>query len=520
MGKYKLSDLSNPQMDIWNLEEFYKGTGINNICYNIHIKERLNIGKFQEAINRVIQANESMRLQFTVKKGLPKQYIADDSYYSVDVLDYSQRTMAEVSQYERSFSAKQFKITDSLLFDFKIVLLPNNQNALLMKVHHIIADGWATGLIISRILEWYNGGQEQRNPYSYFQFVEKEKSNIGSVQYYADRKFWEEYLKNYPEPLALSETSKTITNACERWPVEIDSDLANKLNQYCLQNNITPYAVFMSVLSLYIARVSNSNDIIISTPRLNRDINTELETIGMFVSSIPLWIKVNGVHTFIDMCKYTAQESRRLSEHKGYPFSKILEDLYNNQQSNGSITNFAMSFQKTKIKTYGTQIDMKWNAPGSQQEHLVMHVVDYLGKGHYTILYDYLVDLFDQREIQRLNSRLMGIINDAIEFPDKSIFELNIMGRDEENSLLYEFNATKADYPREKTIHQLFEEQATKLPDNPAVIACDKQLTYAELNSRANRIAHALLEKGIQKEDIVAFMLPRKSDVLSAMSEY
>ena len=152
-----------------------------------------------------------------------------------------------------------------------------------------------------------------------------------------------------------------------------------------------------------------------------------------------------------------------------------------------------------------------------QTESLQIHIDDRDGEGVLTINYDYRTDIFTEAEMEHMHGHMFHLLADAVKNPNRKICKLNILSNEERSTLLYDFNDTKADYPKNKCVHRLFEEQVKRTPDKTAVIACDKTLTYDELNKLSNRIANTLIDKGIVNGDIIAFSLPRRSYLIATM---
>ena len=174
-------------------------------------------------------------------------------------------------------------------------------------------------------------------------------------------------------------------------------------------------------------------------------------------------------------------------------------------------------YQNAKISGAENSFETTWYPCGMQTESLQIHIGDRDSEGILKIHYDYQAEKFTETEIEKMHEHLFNLLFDAIENDTKKIYELQILSQTEKDTLLYKFNDTKADYPEDKCVHQLFEEQVLKTPDKTAVIACDKTLTYNEVNVEANKIAYSLIKKGIEIGDIVAVILPRNSHLIPAL---
>ena len=201
--------------------------------------------------------------------------------------------------------------------------------------------------------------------------------------------------------------------------------------------------------------------------------------------------------------------------HKKFNYGDVLSAIRKEYRFSEKLYDVMLSYQNATIT--GGDCETTWYHCGMQNESLQIHIDDRDREGVFRIHYDYQTDKFTQQEIERLHQHLITLLQDAIENDTKKLYELELLSPKEKQKVLFEFNNTAVDYPKDKCVHQLFEEQVTKTPDKIAVIACDKILTYAELNEQANRIAHSLIHKGVGVGDIVAFALSRKSHLISAI---
>jgi non-ribosomal peptide synthetase component F len=194
--------------------------------------------------------------------------------------------------------------------------------------------------------------------------------------------------------------------------------------------------------------------------------------------------------------------------HQKYNYGDLLLAIREEYGCKHKLYDVIVSYQNATVM--GQDIETTWYHSGMQIESLQIHIDDRDNQGIYRIHYDYQTDKFTEEEISRMHQQIKKLLFDAIENNTKMIYELSLLTQNEEQKLIYDFNNTEVNCSMNKCIHQLFEEQVVRIPNKTAVIACDKILTYAELNEEANKIANSLVKIGIGVGDIVAFGLMRK----------
>ena len=265
----------------------------------------------------------------------------------------------------------------------------------------------------------------------------------------------------------------------------------------------------MGIFALYLGRVSNLDNFVIGTPILNRTNFKEKQTTGMFINVLPLKFNINHEEKFTEFLSKIAKDSMGLLRHQRYSYNYILEDLRKKDSSLPGLYNILLSYQITKMTDNNDELphQTSWVFNESTSDDLDIHIFEWNDNNSLQIAYDYKIDKYSEEEISMIHGRILHIINQILNNENILLKEIEIVTEEEKHKILYEFNNTKADYPKDKTIAQLFEEQVEKTPDNIALVFEDQKLTYKELNEKANQLAHYLIENSIKKNNIVAILL-------------
>jgi len=514
--------LTNPQNSIWLTEKFFKGTSVNNICGYVYIKDEVNFDVLKKAINELVKTNDSMRFKFTEEKNTCMQSINEFKEFDIETFDFSFESDIEKKALE--MANVPFNFEANSLFKFILFKFPNNSGGFIVNVHHIISDSWTLGLIAKEVTGIYlsilNNTYEEKQFPSYTNYIINENEYINSEKYIKDKAYWDEVFTTVPEVASIPsmKDNKNIAHSCKgaREKFIVPETEISKIKEFCTINKISIYNFFMAVYSIYLGKVSNLDDFVIGTPILNRTNFEQKHTMGMFISTAPLRINLDSTLSFIDFSKNIASSSMSLLRHQRYPYQAILEDLRKKDANLPNLYNVVLSYQITKTieEENNIRYSTDWVFNGNCADELQIHLFDLHGEDSMTVAYDYKADKYDSQDIRDLHSRILTIIKQVIDCNDILLKNIEIVTPEEKHKILYEFNNTKVDYPRDKTIVDLFEEQVEKTPDNIAVVFEDQKLTYRELNEKSNQLASYLIENHISNKDVVALFLDKSLEVI------
>lgn len=516
-------NLTNPQKSIWFTEQFYKGTPIENITGCVIVLEKLNLKALQKAINLFVKSNDSFRLKFTVKDDKPLQYLSSFSEFEIE--NVMVNTDEDIKDIENEMSNTPFEVLDNLLFSFKTFTFPDGHGGFVITAHHLISDAWTAGLVVNEIMDYYEkiiNSQiiDNQNP-SYLDYITSEQEYLNSEKFNKDKEFWNEIFKTVPEvatipSINVENSNSSLSCKAKRKQFVIPKETMNLINEFCKQNKASAFNFFMAVLAIYLSRVSSLDDFTIGTPILNRGNFKEKQTTGMYISTIPFRISINHKIPFAEFLSNISADFLKIFRHQKYPYQYLLEDLRKKDSSIPNLYNILLSYQNVRSNKQTSDINYEssWVGNNFISDDIDIHLYDMNDTGDINIAYDYLISKYSIDDICSIHARFLYIINQVLENNDITLNEIEIVTPDEKKKILYDFNNTSADYPRDKTITQLFEEQVEKTPDNIAVVFENQKLTYRELNERANSLASYLRSQKIGRNDIVGIMVNRSLEMI------
>ena len=512
--------LTNPQTSIWNMENFFEDTTINNICTSVVLYEELDIPKIKQALNNLVKNHDSFRIQIHMKDNIPYQSVAEFEPFDVEVVNA--KNESEMKKYEKEMVDYKFNIIDSVLYRFKIVLFENKCGGIILNLSHMIADSWSLGLTVQEYLKEYHALKNNETldevSNSYIDYINAEQEYKQSEKFENDKKFWNDMFETIPELATIPTTKKiknNISSKAKREIITVDADLVSKINNFCKEEKLSAFNFLMAIYSIYIGRVSNLDNFVIGTPILNRTNFKEKHTTGMFVNTVPVKIDIPENGTFTEFAHNLSTNMMSILKHQKYSYNTILEDLREKHNSLPNLYNIIISYQITKAfdSQYGNYKG-HWAFNNYCGNDMNIHISDVNDTGTLEFSYDYLTDKYSLADIKNLHARIMSMVNQILESKDIQANEIEIVTEEEKNKILNDFNNTAVDYPKDKTIVDLFEEQVEKTPDNIAVVFGNQSLTYKELNEKANQLANHLLNVKIEKGNIIGILLNRSLEMV------
>ena len=344
-----------------------------------------------------------------------------------------------------------------------------------------------------------------------------------SQRFLKDKKYWTDLFEVIPEiakiPGSVNSNSNNNDISALRKIYSLDKISVQKLNDYCKSHKISLYNFFMSIYAIYISKISGQEQFVIGTPILNRTNFKEKHTSGMFINVAPFKVNLNNSKNFNTFVKNIATDSLNMLKHQKYSYQCLLEDLRAKNKNIPNLYNILFSYQISNTQENSCDINYEtdWTFNNCCSNDIDIHIFDLNNTGSLNIAYDYKTSLYTKQDIENIHQRILHIIRQIISKEDISIDEIELVTPHEKNKILNVFNNTKVDYPKNKSITQLFEEQVQKTPDNIALVFKDKQLTYNELNEKANQLARFLVSKKIKPNDICAIVLNRSLEMIIAI---
>ena len=512
--------LTAPQQNIWNLQKYYEHTAIGNIAGMITFANDCVCDMpvlLAQAINHMIETSDSLRTRLVNDAGTIKQYFAVYVREQIFVRDYSTSTLNDIAHILRQEAGTPLPLLNQPLYRFSIIK-HEKQYSIFMVIHHLICDGWTSNLIANKIADYVANAGEPANvsspQFSYTRFIEADTNYRKSRRFERDTAYWDGFAQGYSEPSYIKpQMPGSDSVKAARYTYGISKTETNRIYTYCAANEISPDTLYKTAFAIYLYNLNHVSSVVLGTPVLNRDGAAAKNTIGMYVSTMPVTLQISETASVRDHMEQCVSNAREMFRHCKYPYSDILAKTKHYHNEVTQLFDVMISYENSSINNDAI-IAMQWFFQGYSENALTVHIDDRNGDRCLDISYDYQLHLFrTEKEVELLAKRIQFIIRQMIDDDAQKVGDIQIIPAEEYNRIVYEFNDTTSPYPRNKCMHELFAEQVAKTPHKTAVVCDNRALTYLELDHLSNNLAaHLDIELG----DVVALHMHRSEQILVA----
>ncbi|WP_227013950.1 non-ribosomal peptide synthetase [Paenibacillus psychroresistens] len=507
--------VSSAQKRLFILDQIEGTQTSYNMPGVLAMEGHLDRARLIAAFEALIQRHESLRTSFEWKEGEPIQRVHPHVEFHMDVREAEEgQTEGMVKDFIRSFDLSQ-----APLLRVGLLQLDAERHILLYDMHHIISDGMSMSVIIREFAALYAGKELPALRIQYKDYAAWQHALFLGEGMKQQEAYWlttfagELPILNlptdYPRPPIQSFEGNRVD-------FTIGKEEKERLYRLMAETGTTLYMVLLAVYSVLLSKYSGQEDIIVGSPIAGRS-HADLEPmIGMFVNTLPMRNQAEGHKTFEAFLQEVKENALQAYANQDYPFEELVEKLaLRRDMSRNPLFDTLFVLQNTDR----TDIQME-NITLSPYEFenkatkfdLTLSVAEEAEVIHFQL--EYSSRLFKMDTIERLTGHFRHMLEEVSENRIQPLSQLALLTQQEREQILTEFNAAEAGYPQEKTIQQVFEEQAERSPNHVAVVFGEQQLTYQELNERANQLAYLLRAKGVQADSIVGLVVERSLEMI------
>ena len=521
--------LSFAQERLWFLDKLEGESATYNIPSAWQLEGTLSIGALEAAVNEIIRRHEILRTTFTTDNGIPTQVIAETLEIKIPLIDRSQIPDPEKYQsVQRCVSEeaqRPFNLATDALVRVKLWRLSSESHVLTITIHHIVFDGWSMGVFWQELSTLYKAfylGENSSLPelpiqYADYALWQREwlKGNVLETQL----NYWQQQLKDAPPLLELPydrprPSVQTFRGATEAF--QFDKELTEQLHNLSQRSGCTLFMTLLAAWSSLLYRYSGQSDILVGSPIANRN-RPEIEPlIGFFVNTLVMRTQFQENQSFADVLNSVRRTALDAYANQDIPFEQLVSELQPKRSlSYNPLFQVMFVLQNAKMEPI--------EFPGVTSHQLERE--NTVAKFDLTLFVEetesgligswkYNSDLFAPSTIRRWIGHFQVLLESIVANPQQQVSQLPLLTESERHQLLIEWNDTATDYPQDKCVHQLFEEQVERTPDAVAVVFEEQQLTYDQLNSRANQLAHYLRDLGVGPEVLVGICVERSLEMV------
>ena len=512
--------LSFAQERLWFIDAL-EGSLQYHIPFVLRLKGELDSLMLEKALRTIVNRHEVLRTVISEEDGRPFQHILDKDGWKL------QSGNGFVYQDEPGLRDKvdelitaPFNLSSDYMLRGDLIRTGEAEHVLVGTMHHIISDGWSVPVLVKELAELYNAftaGRDYRLPdlpVQYADYAIWQRAYLSGEVLDNKMAYWQQQLSgaqvlNLPTDHARAPVRSTKGASAA---FRLDKELSERLERLSLDNGATLYMTLLSAFNILLYKYSGQDDICVGSPVAGRQMQEIDGLIGFFVNTLVLRSRISPEMSFRELLLHVRKTTLEAYAHQEVPFEKIVDALVKERDMSRSPLFDVMFVLQNNAQPdslenglSGLSVSFERNQDNTSKFDLSVTLQEHPGGISGSITYN--SDLYDPETIQRMLAHYERLLQAVVSDQNLPVNELQMISQAEREQLLFGFNDTAADYPSDKTIVDLFSEQAQKTPDSIAVVFGDEQLTYRQLDARSNQLGHLLRSNGIREDSLVAICL-------------
>ncbi|MCC5635067.1 amino acid adenylation domain-containing protein [Nostoc sp. CHAB 5844] len=519
--------LSFAQQRLWFLTQLQPDSPFNNLSAAFRLQGQLNEQALQQSLSEIVRRHEILSTNFKTVAGKPIQIISSAATFSLPVIDLSDLPAdlqaVQIEQLTQTEAQQLFNLQTDLMMRAKLLRLDEQEYVLLLTLHHIASDGWSIGVFVEEISTLYQAfctGQLlnlPELPIQYADFAAWQRRWLMGEVLESQLAYWRQHLEGASALLELpTDHTRPAVQSFRgaNYTFEIPPEQIAALKTLSQEQGCTLFMTLLAAFQTLLYRYTGSEDIVVGSPIANRNRAEIEELIGFFVNTLVLRTKLEGNYTFEELLSRVREVALGAYTHQDLPFDVLVEELQP-QRSLSYTPLFQVMFvlqnaPMSEIELSGVNLSLLENDNRTAKFDLTLFMEE--AAAGLVGTFEYSTDLFEADTIHRMAEHLQTLLSGIVSDPQQQLWELPLL-TEAQKTQLAKWNDTQLEYPQE-CIHQLFAAQVERTPDAVAVVCGEEQLTYRELNQRANQLAHYLRSLGVEKEVLVGICVERSVDMI------
>ena len=522
--------LSFSQQRLWFLSQLHAERALYNVSTVVSLKGALDRDALDQALTALVHRHEALRTVFRAPAGRPQQTILENVAVEVLTEDLTgipeSRQMQVAAQFAQREADQPFNLSDRPPIRFRLLKLDDQRHILVLTMHHIVTDGWSIGVLIRDTGVLYSSARTKtlvtlpELPVQYPDFAVWERSPQRHEYLDGLLRYWSDKLENIPVialPTDLPRPAiQSARGASER--VELGSDLSELVRRFSRAESVTPFMTLLAVYQLLLSRYSGQDDIAVGTPVAARE-RVELEAVvGLFVNTLVLRTRLSGdisVRQFLRHVRSVCLEAYR---HQEMPFERLVEVLQSERdQSRNPLFQVMFALQDLSMPVSQDNLsglDISTLDLAQPAAKFDMNMLLHGSDGDIGGVVEYPTDLFASATIRRFVTQYCSLLRAFCSSPEGRLSEMETVEEEERKEMLEGWNDSGRGFDRAGLIQEGIEEQAREQPRAVAVEYEGEQLSYGDLNERANRAAAVLRSMGVVAGSYVGIVMDRSAEMV------
>nr|HET6902975.1 amino acid adenylation domain-containing protein [Ktedonobacteraceae bacterium] len=526
---YAVFPASFAQQRLWFLDQLQVGNTAYNLCYTLYIHAPLNMDALEQSLHALVQRHETLRTTFVVQDGQPMQAIASTLTIPLPLVDLQalpqEHRQTEVLRLATQQAQQPFDLARGPLLRATVFQLEEANYLLFVVVHNIIFDGWSKGVFFRELETLYQARVSQQAamlpdlPIQYANFAAWQRDWLKGPALADQLTYWKTRLANAPSVLELPTDHP-------RPPIEstrgasyfftLPQPLSKAVQAMSQQEGVSLFTTLAAAFQTLLSRYSGQQDILLGTVSADRGQAETKDLIGFLVNTLVLRTDLSGNPTFRDLLGRVREGLLQAQKHQDVPFEYLVKELQPDRSS-GQNPFFQVMLAFEPLSSSSAPLP-QWTLStediqtGAAKFDLSLELEDRQDGLHGRL--EYRTDLFEEATIRRLIGHWQTLLEGIVAHPEQPIAALPLLPEAERQQVLVDWNATQSIYPTELCIHQVFEAQVELTPEACAVVFDEQEVSYRDLNRRANQLAHHLRQLGVGPEVLVGLCVDRSIEMV------
>ncbi|MCB0090805.1 MAG: AMP-binding protein, partial [Caldilineaceae bacterium] len=487
---------------------------------SFHLFGLLDVARFQQAWQKVLDRHAALRTGFVWQKvDAPLQIVYQHLTFPWDIQDWRGLTSTEQESALRNLLAKErskgFDVNRPPLMRFSLIRLGDTQYQVVLHSHHLLFDGWSMPVLFGELFSLYRDIQAvlpPPRPYQdYVAWLQKQDRSQAE-------KFWRERLAGFTAPTYLGVDSRKAGQAqgYQDYQLALSPELSEQLDTFARRHRLTANTIMQGCIALLLSKYSGETDVVFGVTVAGRpsDLPYSEQMVGLFINTLPLRVKIASEMAILTWLEQIQSDMIQQNEFAYSPLVDI--QRWSDLPAGTNLFESIFVFENYPMdKAALTPIDdlQLGKFQAVEQTNYPLTIVALPG-AQFSLKITYDDSRFEPTAIERMAGHLETLVASIVATPNQTIGDLPMLTARERRQILVDWNDTKSDYPADKLLHQLFEEQVERTPHKIAVVFEGAELTYRELNARANQLAHYLQHLGVRPETLVGICVERSLEMI------
>jgi amino acid adenylation domain-containing protein len=513
------------------LEQLEPESSVYNICRASRLLGNLNAPALEASLNEIISRHETLRTAFRLVDGRPVQVVEPARDISIEIADLrsmpTEERDAAIQQGIKAEAERRFDLFAGQLLRCTLLRVNDQVHVLILMTYHSASDAWSMGILTRELWTLYeafsNGKPSPLEllPVQYSDYAVWQRDWVRGEVLDAQLAYWKKRLENLSVLNLPTDRPRTPRQSFRgaRVPITLPPVLTESVNELSSRYALTPFMTLLAAFQVLLFRYTGQDDIVIGSPIANRR-RPEIEgLIGFFVNTLVLRADLSGNPSFRELLSWVKVTCVAADANQDLPFEKLVQELQPERDLSHNPLFQVMFVLQNATNPFRGIPGLRVEPIEIETSHSPFDLSLFLRErdGNYIGYIEYSTDLFNCDRIERLAGHFQKLLEGIVGDPDQPISRLPILNEQERHQILVEWNDTDAGYPQDQCIHELFEAQVERTPDAIALEFEDQQVTYRDLNRRANQLAHYLMSLGIGPEKLVGICVERSIELVVAL---